>query len=98
MKEVFRHYDLRDGDKEDKLHRITVCSIREETDVVVAEGVAICCYLDQYNRKLGNRIARGRALKALSSRSSSNPIKPLWRFLLVHEFKCQYYPNGGSPQ
>ena len=103
MKEVFRHYDLRDGEEEDKLHHITVCTLwGEETGeaygVVLAEGIAICCYLDQYNRKLGNRIAKGRALKALSSRHSSNPLKPRWVSLLLHEFKCEYYPNGGSPQ
>jgi len=47
--------------------RLTWCSIGsiKTVDYLVADGVALCDSKDYYNKKLGVRIALGRALKQL---------------------------------
>lgn len=41
----------------------TEVEIRDELGRLVGSGYAACCALDNYNRKLGVKIALGRALK-----------------------------------
>ena len=60
MKEVFNHTE---GTLHSKPRKITRCILIE--DIPRAEGIAICNPHDQYSRKRGNQIARGRAYKAL---------------------------------
>ena len=65
MKEVFIHTE---GNLRGKPRKVTRCIILEE-QTVKAEGLAICNPKDQYSRKRGNLIARGRACKALETQN-----------------------------
>jgi len=78
MKEYIEHL-------ESNGRKVTICTLAIPHDVsqieedfseveneVVAAGVAICNPKDQYNRKKGNMIARGRAYKALDRIMQAN--------------------------
>lgn len=45
--------------------RYTSAIVIDENDAVVAEGHAVCCPRDHFNKRLGREIALGRALKTL---------------------------------
>jgi len=45
------------------------------TDEEIANGLAICSVKDQFNGRLGRKIAIGRAFKALNEKNNSRPIK-----------------------
>ncbi len=96
MREIFDHRTVEVGTK--KPYHVTLC-ILKDNEAIVAEGVSICSNSDQYNRKIGNRMARGRAHKALREQRSYNPIRSsLWEALfLPFRFKGMYFPfNGGQ--
>jgi len=102
MREQFEHL------KDSRGMEVTICSLLEEHQVpenelgftsaesVVAQGISIRNPLDQYNRKRGNTIARGRAYKALRRGKSSGRISPrikanvgeVFFTLGVPEYKC----------
>lgn len=94
MKEAF--YYLRDKDG----NRKTTVALLQKGELI-ARGVAICntgeLHKDQFSRKLGRAIAKGRALKALRQRKScrANMIK---RSEAIHstpenfDSKCEYGP------
>jgi hypothetical protein len=63
------------------MHR--TCLDRRITHIIVtdtngdsAEGLSMCNAEDNYNRKLGNKIALGRALKNLNDQIYCNFVKP----------------------
>lgn len=94
MKEKFIHIDVTTGQTgSTHSHKVTVCVLIEDnnTNHAFAAGVAICWEHDQYSKRLGNRIARGRAYKALVSEGSSNPIRKDWLDWIGYNFKCKYY-------
>ncbi len=72
MKEIFAHSKITTEEKE-KPYILTMCILKEE-DKVLAVGASLCSPEDNYNRKLGNRIARGRAIKALDKKQDISPI------------------------
>lgn len=90
IKEKFRHIDIC-IDKTRPYH-VTICTLHINGKDL-AEGLSICSYSDQYNRKRGNTIARGRAVKALAEKRSYNPIREKLRkaLLLDYAYKGVYY-------
>ena len=87
MKEVFAHYRLETGAKR-PVH-VTACTlIGEGEDSAV--GISICSWKDQYDRKLGNKIARGRAEKALRLRRNIGPVREVLQVLILFPFKGRY--------
>lgn len=67
IEERFEHY-LTNG------YRVTECLL-VQSGMVVAYGASFCAPNDQYDRKKGNRIARGRAHKALERKALISPIR-----------------------
>ncbi|MGW8177264.1 MAG: hypothetical protein ACWGQW_00485 [bacterium] len=100
MREFFEHL------KDQRGMEITVCSLMEEFPIeesnaldvtsaehIVAQGIAIQNPLDQYSRRRGNMIARGRAHKAhrkgeSSNRLSSRMLVNLAPLRLNIKYKC----------
>ena len=70
---------------------LTCCLITGDNAEILARGVSICCTLDQYNRKFGNMIAKGRADKALRIRNTSSPIRPEFARFYPYRYKSQYF-------
>lgn len=95
-KEKFLHIDVTTG--KDHSHKVTVCVLVSDEDdsYAFAAGVSICLEYDQYSKKLGNKIARGRAYKALDLKRSSNPIRKAWTKWIGYNFKCKYLVAGIS--
>jgi len=95
MREIIEHMTVHVGLK--RPYHITNCILKED-EVLRAEGISICSCSDQYDRKLGNTIARGRAYKALSLRRNYNPIRENLRKELFTPFsnKGLYYPDNGG--
>jgi hypothetical protein len=95
------YYYLRD---EYNLPRITVCLVEFE-DKVVTRGVALCSFLDSPTKKLGNMIAKGRAVKAYKEKRSCRPINRTeaynvagavdWPFdqIIARNSKCTFEPK-----
>lgn len=52
---------------------VTLATIK--TDKEIASGLAICSKKDQFNGRLGRKIAIGRAFKALNEKNSSREIR-----------------------
>ena len=48
-----------------KVQAVTVCELTDEKTNAVGVGYAFCSVKDQFNKKYGRRIAKGRALKQL---------------------------------
>jgi len=73
---------IRNSDRE--LRRWTRAVIRDDANGVIAQGLAILHPGDQWNRRLGNRIALGRAVKSARragkiGRASSRTRSRAWR-------------------
>jgi len=66
-----KHYYYRDNDNRPF---ITVYLVKDLESGEVARGVSICSNKDNINKKIGVKIAKGRALKALFEKKSSMPI------------------------
>lgn len=82
LTEKFIHTTVDIGAK--RPYVLTQCLLGENGSAR-AYGIAICSYLDQYNRKIGNAIARGRATKALQEQRTYSPIRDsLWEVLGLH--------------
>lgn len=88
-----REVELIHSKKSKRKFIITECILRQVSETkeekIVAKGTAICSCKDKYNRKHGNMIARGRALKAFQLKRSL-PELP------VEEFNRQgiHYSRG----
>jgi len=52
---------------------VTVCLMTGESEFV--RGIAVCSPLDIVSKAIGRGLARGKALRALGTRSNSSPIK-----------------------
>lgn len=66
---------------------------------LVAKGYAICSPRDQYVRKKGNLIAKGRAYTALTEMKSSNPLVGKRFSKMMSDqpfFLCQYCGQTGG--
>lgn len=95
FKTVFLHYAV---DREGKMrlvyeqgdYLVTVCVVKNSAEVVIARGYSICSPKDQYNRKRGNQIALGRAIKAMSREESSCPVVGKTGKVLGIKFLCQW--------
>ena len=55
-----------------------------------AAGWSICSFKDNYNRKLGNQIARGRAEKALRLKKNIRPTSEEIKKIFNIDFKGVY--------
>ena len=55
-------------------YMVTTCVIKDKEGKKLVGGISICSPKDQYNRKKGNMIARGRAYKALERKQDSCPV------------------------
>lgn len=84
MKEIYQHTRVEVGAKRPFV--ITTCTL-QEGDTTLAIGVAICSFRDQFNRKVGNTIARGRAMKALTEKRDSCPVRDELRKIVPYSFK-----------
>jgi hypothetical protein len=71
IRENYRHFPIEVGEK--RPYVVTLCTLSRDNQVL-AMGLSICSYLDQFNRKLGSRIAHGRAVKAYSLEENISPI------------------------
>jgi len=87
LKEVINHREM--GSNPSKPYRVTFCELLED-GYRKAIGISICSPSDQYNRKLGNTIARGRAYKALSLKKCISPS----RIELVTNLGLCFYEKG----
>ncbi len=72
IKNIFSHTEeiSRDGEK----HHVTQCFILINGKIA-SMGIAIQNPIDNYNKKLGNKIAFGRATKALKLKKNIGKIK-----------------------
>ena len=70
MKE--KYYYIRDSLKRPV---VTVCLLQDNGNI--AKGVSICSLMDQPVKKEGRRWARGRALRALGTQSTSGEVARL---------------------
>ena len=68
MRDFYYYYK----DPDDK-RRITVCLL-EQGGNIVSRGIAICSEFDNFCRKRGRAIARGRSMKAVVNKNYANPI------------------------
>ncbi len=89
MKEIFSHNTVDTGAK--RPYHVTICCI-EEGGMVVSRGISICSCSDQYNKRLGNRIARGRAYKAANRGQNSNHIRDKIYYIAPFNYKCEFMP------
>jgi hypothetical protein len=87
MKEIFEHEEVKT--RKGIVH-ITICLIMDN-DKVLAKGYSVCSHLDQYNRKLGNTIARGRARKAMNTQANLSRVSGELEKLCYGEFMGVYY-------
>ncbi len=75
----------------------SVCLLINEDKKVLARGVSICSYRDQFIKKIGRAKAMGRAIKAYKNRQSSDPIRfdwcPDWSWLASSAEKFKYKSN-----
>ena len=49
-----------------KVRATTTAFIKDDDDNVIVKGIANCSIKDQFSKKMGRRIAKGRMIKALS--------------------------------
>ena len=93
MEEVFHHQVIDVGKK--RPYVLTECRIVEgyPLSIIKSVGISICCPKDQYNRKLGNIIARGRAIKALAEKKSINPLNEKLADITGYEYSGIYNPG-----
>lgn len=70
LKELFLHQIAY---RADHVYHVTRCALKQGEDIV-AQGISVCSWKDQYKRRLGNEIAKGRAYKALNLKQNYNPL------------------------
>lgn len=93
MKE-FYYYEHKNGEQ-DSQKKITVCLLigDEENDNFAgypfARGVAICSDRDNFSKKIGRAIAKGRAMKALFRGNYGKIRRPEIKKVLPREFKSK---------
>lgn len=82
MKEVY-YYESNETQR-----KITTCLLVSDQDTrLLARGVAICSNKDNFSKKIGRAIARGRATKALFRGSYGTVRRPEIKQILPKEFK-----------
>lgn len=96
LKEYYTHINC-------KLGWYTVCDLLDG-DAIVAQGISICSPRDNYDRKKGNLIALGRALKAYREKRNISIINhdrdavrenfALQRVVETTEYKVLYYETN----
>jgi hypothetical protein len=82
MKEVY-YYESGENQR-----KITACLLVSDRDArLLARGVAICSEKDNFSKKIGRAIAKGRATKALFRGNYGTVRRPEIKQLLPKEFK-----------
>lgn len=80
MKELYQHQKVKVKKAgREVCYTVTCCFLYQEErnwkeELANACGIALCSYKDQYNRKKGNLIAKGRAIKALESKKTDHRL------------------------
>ncbi|MFH1823345.1 MAG: dsRBD fold-containing protein [archaeon] len=54
-----------------------ILDLNGKTKIITAEGIARRSYKDLYSQKLGEKIAKGRALTALTKKASGRKIRKI---------------------
>jgi len=62
-------------DQNHKAPVITICYLKDESTGKIARGISVCSPLDPFNYIKGRGKAYGRALKAMKTQSTTDPIK-----------------------
>lgn len=92
--EKFRHYEFNNGSKNP--YHVTICTLIDNGEEIV-RGISICSFRDQYNRRIGNTIARGRAIKAARDCKSFNPIREELKLVAPFNFKSEWIYKKDCP-
>ena len=74
IKEEYFHYKADSGQKRPYVY--TICTLLDNNNnKLLAFGISICSWRDQYDRKKGNRIAKNRAYIAYDEKKNSSIIR-----------------------
>lgn len=89
---IIREYFVHQVAQIKSVHYITRCYLKRISDgKLLAQGISICSPLDQYSKRMGNKIARGRAYKALTRGESTSYVSEARQVMLQPD--CEQYKS-----